>query len=252
VDLTELKQAEEKRIQAEETLSRKSVELESANRELEAFSYSVSHDLRAPLRAIDGFTRMLLKAADKLDDDERRRFEVIRENTRKMGKLIEDLLAFSRLGRQPLSVSGINVTDLVNEVWGELLAANPDRRMSLVMDTLPVAFGDGTLIRQVFVNLLSNAVKFTRKREAAVIEIGAKTADSEIVYSVRDNGTGFDMDYYDKLFGVFQRLHTQEEYEGSGAGLAIVKRIVTRHGGRVWAEGKVDQGAAFFFSLPDR
>jgi PAS domain S-box-containing protein len=252
VDLTELKQAEEKRIRAEEVLAGQSAKLEAANKELEAFAYSVSHDLRAPLRAIEGFTRMLLKAADKLDDDERRRFEVIRENTRKMGKLIDDLLAFSRLGRQSISMSDIDMADLVHQVWEELLVVNPSRRMSLKTEPLPAAFGDCALIRQVLVNLLSNAFKFSRKREAALIEIGAKTADSEIVYFVRDNGTGFDMGYYDKLFGVFQRLHGQEEYEAGGPGRPIVRPTANRHGGRVWAEGKVDQGATFYFALPGK
>jgi len=239
------------RKQAEDTLSRQAAKLAAANKELESFAYSVSHDLRTPLRAIDGFSRMLItKIADKLNDDEKRRFEVIRENTQRMGRLIDDLLAFSRLGRQAMVFSAINMSELIHQVWQELLAANPGRSISLKMDTLPPAFGDTALIRQVLVNLLSNAIKFTRRRESALIEIGGQAADSEIVYFVRDNGAGFDMNYIGKLFGVFQRLHTQEEYEGTGAGLAIVQRIILRHSGRVWAEGAVDRGATFYFTLP--
>jgi len=240
-----------RRRQAEEALSQQSEKLEAANKELESFAYSVSHDLRAPLRAIDGFSRMLLvKMADKMNDDEKRRFDVIREGTQRMGQLIDDVLAFSRLGRQAMLLGDINMLELINQVWEELLAINPGRRMSLKMNALPTAFGDTTLMRQVLANLLSNAVKFTRKKEVALIEIGGKIVESETVYFVRDNGAGFDMGYYEKLFGVFQRLHSPEEYEGNGAGLAIVSRIVQRHGGRVWAEGETDKGAIFHFSLP--
>ena len=242
-----------KRRQAEEALNQQSAKLEAANKELESFAYSVSHDLRAPLRAIDGFSRMLLrKTADKLSEDEKRQFEVIRENTQRMGQLIDDLLAFSRTGRQSMFLSDIDIPELVKHVWEELLTINPGRRMTLKMDTLPAAFGDASLIRQVLVNLLSNAVKFTRRREEALIEISGKTGDSETVYFVRDNGAGFDMKYHEKLFGVFQRLHNNDEYEGSGVGLAIVQRIIHRHGGRVWGEGGVESGAKFYFSLPIR
>jgi PAS domain S-box-containing protein len=240
-----------KRKQAEIVLAQQTAKLEAANKELESFAYSVSHDLRAPLRAIDGFSRMLItKIADKLNDDEKRRFEVIRENTQRMGRLIDDILAFSRFGRQSMVLSVINISELINQVWEELVAINPNRRMSLKIEVLPDAVGDATLIRQVLANLLSNAVKFTQKKETALIEVGSRIEDSEVVYSVRDNGAGFDMDYSGKLFGVFQRLHSQEEYEGTGAGLAIVQRIIQRHGGRVWAEGAVDKGATFYFTLP--
>jgi len=254
-DITELKQAQRSLQKAHDELEVKirerTAKLENANKELESFAYSVSHDLRAPLRAIDGFSRMLITGiAEKLNEDEKRRFEVIRDNAQKMGRLIDDLLAFSRLGRQSMTFSAINMSELVCQIWEELLAANPERSMSLQMDTLPAAFGDTALIRQVLINLLSNAVKFTRKKETALIEIGGQITDSEIVYYVRDNGAGFDMNYIDKLFGVFQRLHTQEEYEGTGAGLAIVQRIILRHNGRVWAEGAVDRGATFYFTLP--
>jgi len=239
------------RKQAEEALNQQSAKLETANRELETFAYSISHDLRAPLRAIDGYSRMLLaKTGDRLNDEERRRFDVIRENTKKMEQLIDDVLAFSRLGRQAMSLGRINMPDLVKELWEELLTINPGRRMSLKMGNLPKAFGDTALIRQVLANLLSNAVKFTRKKEDALIEIGGVVKESETVYFIRDNGAGFDMKYYDKLFGVFQRLHSDKEYEGTGAGLAIAHRIIKRHGGRVWGEGEVDKGACFHFSLP--
>lgn len=242
-----------KRRQAVETLNQQSAKLEAANKELESFAYSVSHDLRAPLRAIDGFSRMLLrKTADKLSEDEKRQFEVIRDNTRRMGRLIDDLLAFSRLGSQSMSLSDMDMPELARQVWEELLTINPGRRMTLKMDTLPAAFGDAAFIRQVLVNLLSNAVKFTRRKEEALVEIGGIPGDSGTVYYVRDNGAGFDMKYYEKLFGVFQRLHSVDEFEGTGAGLAIVQRIIHRHGGRVWGEGEVDKGATFYFMLPTR
>jgi PAS domain S-box-containing protein len=246
VDLTERKLVEE-------ALARQSEQLAAANKEMESFAYSVSHDLRAPLRAIEGFSRILLrKIEDKLEDDEKRRFEVIRENTQRMSRLIDDLLEFSRLGRQNMSVAGVNMPDLIEKVWEELITINPGRKMSLKKKDLPSVAADTALMRQVLANLLSNAVKYTRPREEAVIEIGGKTEGAETVYFVRDNGVGFDMNYYEKLFGVFQRLHSQEEFEGDGIGLATVQRIICRHGGRVWAEGKEDAGACFYFSLPAR
>ncbi|MBE0556974.1 MAG: PAS domain-containing protein [Proteobacteria bacterium] len=235
----------------EEELRQKSNHLEAANKELEAFTYSVTHDLRAPLRAIEGFSRMLIRnAGEKLDEDSRRRLGMISDNVRKMGQLIDDLLAFSRLGRAAVSPSHLDMGELAGEVWDELRGINPDRCLELGRGPLPAAFGDRALIRQVLANLLSNAVKFTRNRDAAVIEIGGSRNGSEVRYYVKDNGTGFDMRFYDKLFTVFQRLHSEEEFEGTGVGLAIVQRIIHRHGGRVWAEGEVDRGASFFFSLP--
>ncbi|MDQ5988759.1 MAG: Phytochrome-like protein cph1 [Syntrophus sp. SKADARSKE-3] len=240
------------RKKAEDALQERSRELEAANRELESFSYSISHDLRAPLRAIDGFTGILLKThGDIFDGEARRRFNVIRENARKMGQLIDDLLAFSRSGRQAISPAVLDMAGLVREVWREQCAANPGRRMQFSNGTLPGACGDAALIRQVLVNLLSNAVKFTAGREEAVVETGGYRQDGEIVYFVRDNGIGFDMAYHDKLFEVFQRLHGDDGYEGTGVGLAIVRQIVTRHGGRVWGEGKEGEGATFYFTLPD-
>ncbi len=250
-DITELKHAEEEIKKLNEELKRYIIQLESANKELEAFSYSVSHDLRAPLRAIDGFSRIILEDyLDKLDDEGKRVLSVIRNNTQKMGQLIDDLLLFSRLGRQELRASGIDMGKLARAVSEELKLAVPERKLKFNINTLIPAQGDQAMIRQVFVNLLSNAVKFTRPKERAVIEVDGRSEGNENVYTVKDNGVGFDMQYVDKLFGVFQRLHSSEEFEGTGVGLAIVQRIIHRHGGRVWAEGKVGEGATFYFTLP--
>ena len=239
------------REKAEAALMERTTQLESANKELESFSYTVAHDLRAPLRAIDGYSKMILrKHADNFDEESRAKFSVIRDNTRLMGQLIEDLLALSRLGRAEMSTVTVDIGGLIREIWEELKATNPDRRLTLKIVEIPPCRGDGGLIKQVLVNLLSNAVKFTRKRKEAVIEVGGYHQDSEIVYSVRDNGVGFDMRYYDKMFGVFQRLHSADDFEGTGVGLAIVQRIIHRHGGRVWAESEPDKGATFYFSLP--
>ena len=223
---------------------------EERTAELEAFSYSVSHDLRAPLRAIDGFSRILLEEyGDKLDPEANRLLDVIRSNTSNMGRLIDDLLAFSRLGRQEMNPTTIDVRELAAAVMDELKSANTNPDVQEHIAELPPVRGDRAMIRQVFVNLLSNALKFTSTRDAAVIEIGHMVANGEDVYYVKDNGVGFEMQYADKLFGVFQRLHTPDEFEGTGVGLAIVHRIIQRHGGRVWAEGKVNEGATFFFTL---
>ena len=239
------------RKQAEQTLAERTAQLEAANKELESFSYSVSHDLRAPLRAIDGYARMILKRqADKFDEDTLSKFNVIRSSTQMMGQLIDDLLAFSHLGRKDMSMSKIDMDQLVREVWTVLIDVNPGRNMIMTVNGIPPGCGDRSLIKQVYFNLISNAVKFTKYRDAARIEAGGYTEGNENIYYVRDNGTGFDMAYYDKLFGVFQRLHNGDDFEGTGVGLATVQRIVHRPGGRVWAEGKVDEGATFYFSLP--
>ncbi len=243
-DITEHKQAEA-------LLSRQSARLEVANRELESFAYSVSHDLRAPLRAIDGYARMIMKRqADDFDAETRRQFRLIRDSAHRMDKLIDDLLAFSRSGRQALVQSPINMEGLASEAWEELQAANTGRQINLIMNQLPPMVGDRALMKQVLINILSNALKFTKIREVALVEAGGFVKDGEICYYIKDNGVGFNMAYYDKLFSVFQRLHSMNEYERTGIGLSIVQRIIERHGGRIWAQAKEDEGATFYFSLP--
>ena len=223
--------------------------LEAANRELESFSYSVSHDLRAPLRAIDGYARMLDEDyAERLDAEGRRLIGVVRANAKKMGQLIDDLLAFSRLGRQELVKRRIDMTALAKEVVQELAAGHAAR---IELGDLPPAAGDWALLKQAWLNLVGNALKYSAKRPHPCIELGARRDAQENLYWVRDNGVGFDMRYAEKLFGVFQRLHSSEEFPGTGVGLAIVQRVIQRHGGRVWAESRPGEGAAFFFSLPD-
>jgi PAS domain S-box-containing protein len=237
----------------ENALRERTEELEVANKELDSFAYSVSHDLQAPLRAIDGFSRMILKKqGDQFDEETRNRFGVIRDNARRMQQLIADLLAFSRLGRESLSVTEMDMDAIFREAWKELRAINADRRMTLKGGPLPPAIGDRGLIAQVVRNLLANAVKFAKIRDEIVVEVGAHRQEKEIVYTIKDNGIGFDMEYHDKLFGVFQRLHSAEEYEGTGIGLALVQRMIHRHGGRIWAEGAVNEGATFYFTLPVR
>ena len=241
------------RKRAEAALAENSAKLEETNRELESFSYSVSHDLRAPLRAIDGFSQMILKKdGEQFGEETRRRFRMILDNVATMGTLIDDLLAFSRLGRQELAKGSLDMEGLVRDVWGELVTINPGREMTLKMAPIPAALGDRALIRQVYSNLLGNAAKFTQSRTEAVIEAGSSVEAGGTVYYIRDNGVGFDMQFYDKLFGVFQRLHSDADYKGTGIGLALVQRIVQKHGGRVWAEGRVDEGATFYFTLPDQ
>jgi PAS domain S-box-containing protein len=240
------------RRRAEEGLRERTKQLEDANKELESFSYSVSHDLRAPLRAIDGYSRMILKKqGEQLDGETRSRLQMIMDTTKNMGRLIDDLLALSRLGSQAVTKKSLNMEELVSDIWPELLAMHPDRKIALKNGQMPLALGDRSLIWQVYTNLLDNAVKFTHGRECGLIETGAFVQNGEIIYYVRDNGVGFDMKFHDKLFGVFQRLHSQEDYEGTGAGLAIAQMIINRHGGRVWAEGEVDKGATFYFTLPN-
>ena len=242
VDISERKRSEI-------TLKERSAQLEAANKELESFSYSVSHDLRSPLRAVDGFSRILVEDyGPKLDDEGRRVIQVIRDGTQKMGRLIDDLLAFSRLGRVSLAANRIDMEALAGEVFTEL--ASSGAKCEFMLKAMPPALGDRALLRQVWVNLLSNAIKFTGKNDQPTIEAGGHADGAENCYYVKDNGAGFDMRYYDKLFGVFQRLHTTEQFPGTGVGLAIVQRVVSRHGGRVWAEGKLNEGATFYFALP--
>jgi signal transduction histidine kinase len=228
-------------------------ELRAANEGLESFSYSVSHDLRAPLRAIDGFTSLLEKShSAALDDEGKRLLSVIREGSLKMGSLIDGLLEFSRLGRQALAKRVFDAGALVREVFGELGVAREHPAVAVALGELPPSWGDRALLNQVWINLVSNAVKYSGRRPAPRIEISGVESEHETVYRVKDNGAGFDMRHYDKLFGIFRRLHAQNEFPGTGVGLAIVQRLVTRHGGRVWAQGRLGEGAEFFFSLPKR
>jgi len=224
--------------------------LRETNAELEAFSYSVSHDLRAPLRAIHGFARILLEDhGTELQPEAKRVLGVIDENTRRMGQLIDDLLSFSRLGRKELDTAPVDMTELVRTVADEIRRSAGDRPLEITIGPLPPARGDRDMLRQAITNLLDNAAKFTRRRAPGQIEVGHRADGAETVYYVKDNGAGFDPRYAGKLFGVFQRLHRAEEFEGTGVGLAIVQRIVLRHGGRVWAEGQLDAGATFSFTL---
>ena len=236
-----------------EVMRKQAAELEAANRDLESFSYSVSHDLRAPLRAIDGYSNILRESCgDRLGDEDQRLLGKILENTQRMGTLIEDLLAFSQLGRRPIFAAEIDMEALAREVVDELRSAPGQQVPDCVLKPLPAGWGDRSLVRQVWLNLLSNAIKFTGASEVPSIELGGSSEDGRNVYYVKDNGAGFDMRYYSKLFGVFQRLHSSREFPGTGVGLAIVQRVVVRHGGRVWAEGKPGKGATFYFALPRR
>ncbi len=235
----------------EQRVFARTVDLEAANQELESFSYSVSHDLRTPLRAIDGFAHILLEDyADKLDAEGQRLLNTVRNNTSRMGHLIDDILQFSRTGRLEMHFAEIDMEQMARNVAAELRTSVADSKLQLEIDALPSAKGDAAMLRQVFVNLLSNAIKFSSKCETPRIKVGGYNEGNEAIYYVQDNGVGFDMQYANKLFGVFQRLHSMEEFEGTGIGLAIVKRIITRHGGRVWAEGKVNEGATIYFALP--
>ncbi|MEW6601456.1 MAG: ATP-binding protein [Nitrospirota bacterium] len=256
IDVTERKATEQEllrhREHLEELVEQRTAELKAVNKELEAFSYSVSHDLKIPLRAVDGFSSVLLEDyADRLDNEGRRILNIIRSSSRQMSLLINDLLNFARISRQQMNAADIDMNSLIKDVLEELGPSHPDRPVEFRIMQLPPVRGDRTMVRQTLLNLLTNAVKFTRLREKAVIEVGSEIKDNKKVFYVKDNGVGFDMRYVDKLFGVFQRLHSAEEFEGTGVGLAIVQRVIHRHGGTVWAEGRVDGGAAFYFSLPD-
>jgi len=232
-------------------LVKRATELETSNNELESFAYSVSHDLRAPLRHVVGYSELLQKQASSLLDEKSRRYtRTILESAKRMGNLIDDLLAFSRIGRAETKKTLVSLDQLVKDVVAETRLDTGGRDIVWKIHPLPVCYGDRSMLRLVIGNLLSNAVKFTRMRAQAEIEIGCADGEDEVEVFVRDNGAGFDMQYVDKLFGVFQRLHLPEEFEGTGIGLATVRRIIHRHGGEVRAEGGVDQGATFYFSLP--
>jgi signal transduction histidine kinase len=231
----------------------RTADLMAANDELEAFSASVSHDLRGPLHLIDGYSEMLEETyGQALDSEGKKYLQRIHASVQEMAGIIEGLLNLSRLGRRQLKVQSTNLNEIIVAILADCIPANQARKIEWKIGNLPEVKCDQGLIKQVFANLISNAVKYTRQREVAVIEVGQTTIDRETVIFVRDNGAGFDMKYADKLFGAFQRLHRQDEFEGTGVGLATVRRIIQRHGGRIWAEAELDKGAAFYFTLGSR
>jgi light-regulated signal transduction histidine kinase (bacteriophytochrome) len=233
-----------------EEISSQNDQLHEMNKDLQAFSYSVSHDLRVPLRSMMGYSKILEEDYNKILDEEGKRvLSVIQQNATKMNNLIEDLLEFSKSGRKELERSEIDTESLIRSIL-EDISSSPPHKAEIRLNPLPSTYADSNLLSQVWINLIGNAIKYSSKKETPVVEIGSYSEENEIVFYVKDNGSGFDMKYVDKLFGVFQRLHRIDEFEGTGVGLALVKRIIARHGGRAWAEGKLNEGATFYFSLP--
>jgi PAS domain S-box-containing protein len=251
-DITERKRTEGAIRQLNAELAKRTTELVATNKELEAFAYSISHDLRAPLRHMVGYTELLQKNASAILDEKSQRYMMmILDSAKRMGNLIDDLLAFSRIGRAETRKTIVSLAQLVKEAVSEVQQETDGRNIVWSIGVLPDVYGDRSMLLLVLVNFIANAIKFTRIRQQAEIEIGCTDGkDDEVVVFIRDNGVGFEMKYVNKLFGVFQRLHRAEEFEGTGIGLATVQRIIHRHGGRVWAEGLVDQGATFYFSIP--
>ncbi len=237
--------------QLEQRVAERTTQLENSNRELEAFAYSVSHDLRAPLRAIDGFSHILLEEyAKKLDDKGLDLLNKVTSNARRMDKLITDLLALSRVSRTELRIYHLDMTTTANSVYFDITSPEVRKKFKFTVGLLPEVSGDPVLLRQVWINLISNAIKYTQPKEEPVIQVSGRVEGEMNIYTIQDNGVGFDQRYAHKLFGVFQRLHSPDQFEGNGVGLAIVKRIIQLHGGQVWGDGVPDQGATFSFSLP--
>jgi PAS domain S-box-containing protein len=252
-DITERRRFEQEVIELNQNLERSIKKQEEVNKELEAFSYSVSHDLRTPLRAIHSYTRILSNEfSERLNPEAREMMEAVMSNAKRMGQLIDDLLSFSRIGRKELQKMEIDMTGLVEIVLYEMKELHLSENVIFRLNNLEPSWGDYSMVKQIFINLISNAIKYTSKKAQPEIEIGSEKSTGKVVYYVKDNGAGFDMRYYNKLFGVFQRLHDTTEFEGNGVGLALVKRIVSRHGGTIRAEGKTGEGAVFYFSIPGK
>jgi light-regulated signal transduction histidine kinase (bacteriophytochrome) len=248
---TRLKKAENISEHTDTKAQERTAQLDFTNRELEAFSYSVSHDLHTPLRALNGYASMLIEDySELLDSEGKRMLNAIVDQSNKMGCLIDDLLSFSRINMNEIKISAIDMHSLAINVYDELTTDPEKEKIDFRISEIDSTYGDTSMLKQIWVNLISNAIKYTSKISNPVIEIGSTSDETETVYYIKDNGAGFDMEYYDKLFGVFKRLHSTRQFEGNGVGLAIVHRIVQRHQGRVWAESEINKGATFYFALP--